>query len=149
MSSHGRIPQAVSHTAAGAQCLWVFQERVAVLAAFNTLKPGSRSKGVGRGFFSGAGMRGGGQSASCFVLCLGCFGAAAELPWRGRNTAQRAFISGWTCLTRRVFRHIKDASIDANHTRPGARRRQDFGHAVEMNRVTTHTQPLYGFHGIQ
>lgn len=149
MLSHGCILQPVSHTAAGARCLWVFQERVDALAAFNTLKPGSRSKGVGRAFFSGGGMRWGGQSASCFVLCLRCFGAAAELPWRGRSAAQRAFISGWTCLTRRVFRRIKDASIDANHTGPGARRRQDFGHAVEMNHVTAHTWPLYGFYGIR
>lgn len=67
MPSHGCILQPVSHTAAGARCLWVFQERVDVLAAFNTLKPGSRSKGVGRGFFSGGGMRWG--RTVCLLLC--------------------------------------------------------------------------------
>lgn len=84
------------------------------------------------------GVRGGGQSASCFVLCLGCFGAAAELPWREWNGGQKAFISARGCLTRRVFHCIKDMSIDANHTGPGVRKTGS-GHTVECDRVTTHT----------
>lgn len=52
-----------------------------VLAVFNTLKPGSRSSGA-EGAQPGGGIHEwgvceGGQSASSFVLCLGCFGAAA------------------------------------------------------------------------
>lgn len=62
------------------------------------------------------GVRRGGQSASCFVLCLGCLWVAAELPWREWNMGQRAFISAWGCLTQCVLQRIKDTLIDANHT---------------------------------
>lgn len=95
------------------------------------------------------GVRGGGQSASCFVLCLGCFGAAAQLPWREWNTGQKAFIRAGGCLTQCVFHCIKDMLIDANHTGLDVRK-EDFGHTVEFDRVTAphdHPKPFwfYGF----